>query len=169
MTSFYSLPPTTVHVFLFNSIIVTLWMSNYIYLISITMLQGQVPTPSTPSGSDTSSLLFSSGGSCSSTPPLPTLSATPNSQRPIFRPNPPANIEPVYSPYVQAKLENGEIDECWTKFIEETAYYILGNHPKERNYQDLGRSMCHKYPCVANESGKTEWVSIFGFTVPFAW
>lgn len=122
------------------------------------------PSPSltgSPSLTLSQSSLFSSGGSNQSLPRMPTIHRTPTSRTPIYRLYTPAVIAPEYSPFVQTHLDNGTVSICWSKFIEETAYWILAKHPNERNYQEFGQSMCQKYPCVADDSGKNEWVSIY--------
>ncbi|XP_076104224.1 uncharacterized protein LOC143072936 isoform X2 [Mytilus galloprovincialis] len=71
-----------------------------------------------------------------------------------------APMLPKYSEIVTDLLENGDILKEWNKFIEETAYHVLKLPYKFESkdlYQDLGRALYTKYPCVGFASGSNPW------------
>ena len=67
---------------------------------------------------------------------------------------------PKYSAAIQMLLKSGEIHKEWEKFIEETAYHVLsvGEFETRGVYQDFGRYMHMKYPCIAHKAMKEPWV-----------
>ncbi|XP_067675651.1 uncharacterized protein [Haliotis asinina] len=69
------------------------------------------------------------------------------------------SLHPAYSKTIQSLLDNGRIMEEWFKFIEETAYHVLsvGGFDQRGLYNDFGRYMCSKYPCLSFTTGKTPW------------
>ena len=68
---------------------------------------------------------------------------------------------PKYSSTVQSLLDAGKILQEWDKFVEETAYHILALPYKFETkdmYQELGRMLYRKYPCIGFSTGNTPWV-----------
>ncbi|XP_071132931.1 uncharacterized protein [Mytilus edulis] len=66
---------------------------------------------------------------------------------------------PSFSSSIKHLLETGKIQSEWDKFIEETAYHVqsVGGMISRGTYQDFGRLMCKRYPCVAQKMMKEPW------------
>ena len=68
---------------------------------------------------------------------------------------------PQYSNAIRSLLGNGKIMQEWDKFIEETAYHILAldlPFDSKDQYNELGRKLHLKYPCIGFNSGQNPWV-----------
>lgn len=153
-----------------------LCISNPIHLLHTQAGEPLTPISSPPSSqlcSQTPPLFSQQSLTTTSEPPLPSLtpltpgpstptiptSDTTNPRRQLLRTSA-TQMNPVYSAHIQRHLDSGIVRFVWDRFIEETANYIVDYHPDEHSYQDLGRTLCHKYPCVAHQQGRNEWVCI---------
>lgn len=78
---------------------------------------------------------------------------------------------PSHSPSIKLLLENGKIQNEWDTFIEETAYHVqsVGGMILLGTYQDFGRLMCKRYPCLVHKSMKEPWVCILFTCIHLKW
>ncbi|XP_062579740.1 uncharacterized protein LOC134241733 [Saccostrea cucullata] len=115
-------------------------------------MQGELsssPTTEMPSSSDLTSSLATSASSVTQS----TTTTMTTEKKSID------SYLPKYSAIVQGLLENGNIHNEWERFIEETAYHVLavGEFNSRGTYEEFGRFMYGKYPCIGHKAMKDQW------------